>query len=56
MVIAEVHSREECLREFWDLAAVLALRYGLGFGEESQEDSQADRAKSGRDGGGTQSG
>ncbi|MET4642400.1 hypothetical protein ABID95_002127 [Streptomyces atratus] len=38
---ADILSKEECLKDFWDLAVVLAVRYGVGAGgQEPDGDSR----------------
>ncbi len=35
---ADVLSKEECLKDFWDLAVVLAVRYGVAAGDHESDD------------------
>jgi hypothetical protein len=41
-ISAEVPSREECLKQFWDLAAALAVRYEVLYEPTGQADSSSE--------------
>ncbi|MFK0172918.1 hypothetical protein ACIQU5_29400 [Streptomyces sp. NPDC090306] len=47
-----IHTREECVTDFWKLAAALVVRYGL----LNAPEDQADSINESRGGAGSQSG